>query len=116
MKEKNLLKIALLCAVLGIVALFFVSENMEYEEIKINKITGTDMGKEVRVIGEVESLYDDEKLMIIDVGQRKIETVSVVLFKDRDVKIKEGDIVELIGVLDEYGGEPSIVANAVKVR
>ena len=117
MKEKNLFKLALVCSLVGLVVLFFVSEKIEVEEIDVGKITSTDIGKEVRVIGRVERISDTEKVMFLEVGQEKVETVSVVLFKeDRGIRLKEGDYIELLGEVDDYKGEINIIANAVKVR
>ncbi len=117
MKEKTLFKIAIVCSVIGLIGLFFVSEQITVKEIDVGKITDSDVGKEVRVIGRVERVSDTEKVMFLEVGQEKVESVSVVLFKeDKGIRLKEGDYVELLGELDEYKGEYSIIANAVKVR
>ena len=116
MKEKTLFKIAFICTVVGLWVLFFISENLEIEEIDVSKIDSIDIGKEVRVIGRVERITDTEKVAFMVVGQEKIESVSVVLFKDGEIFIEQGDYVELIGKLDDYNGEVNIIANAVKVR
>ena len=116
MKEKTLFKIAIICSIIGLVALFFISEKIEIKEINVGKITDSDIGKEVKVLGKVEKLSDTDKVMFLEVGQEKVERVSVVLFKDGKIDIKEGDYIELIGELDEYQGEYSIIANAVKIR
>ncbi|MBR9691457.1 hypothetical protein GOV06_01600 [Candidatus Woesearchaeota archaeon] len=116
MKEKTLFKIALICSIIGLGVLFFISGSIEIEEIDIAKITDADIGKEIKVIGRVERVSDTEKVMFLEVGQQKIEKISVVLFKEGDIKIKKGDFVEIVGELEEFGGEKSIIANAVKVR
>ena len=117
MKEKTLFKIALICMVIGLCVLFFISVKIEVKEINVGKITNIDIGKEVRVIGRVERVSDTDKVMFLEVGQQKIESVSVVLFKEeKNIPIKQGDYVELIGELDDYNGEVNIIANAVKIR
>ena len=116
MKEKTLFKLAVICSITGLIGLMFISDRIEVKEIDVSKITSTDIGKEVRVIGRVERVSDSEKVMFLEVGQEKIEKVSVVLFKEEDIKLEEGDYVELLGELDDYKGDVSIIANAVKVR
>ena len=116
MKEKTLFKIALVCSLVGLVALFFVSDRIEVREIDVGKITATDIGKEIKVLGRIERISDTDKVMFLEVGQEKVETVSVVLFKEEEIKLEQGDYIELLGELDDYKGEVSIVANAVKVR
>ena len=116
MKEKTLFKIALICSIVGLCVLFFISSSIKIGEIDVGKITDSDVGKEVRVIGIVNRVSDTEKVMFLEVGQEKVEDISVVLFKEEAINLKEGDYVELLGELDEYDGEYSIIANAVKVR
>jgi len=116
MKEKTLFKLATICSLAGLVVLFLISEYSDVKKIDVGNISRSDVGKEVRVIGRVEKVSDADKVMFLEVGQQKVETISVVLFKEGDIKLKEGDYVELIGELDEYNGKCSIIANAVKVR
>jgi aspartyl/asparaginyl-tRNA synthetase len=116
LKEKSLFKVAMICSIIGLAALFFVSEKIEVKEIDIGKITDSDVGKEVRVLGRVKRVSDTDKVMFLEVGQEKVEDISVVLFKEKKIDIEEGDYVELIGELDKYNGEYSIIANAVKIR
>lgn len=116
MKEKTLFKIALLCSVMGIIGLFFFSEHVEVERKDVYRITDEDIGKEIKVIGRIERVNNTEKVIYLQIGQEKIETVSVVLFKDSDLKLEKGDYVELIGKVDEYKGKRNIIANTVKLR
>ena len=116
MKEKTLFKIAAVCSLVGLIVLFFISGHISIKEIDVGKINGGDVGKEVKVIGRIERISDTDKVMFLQVGQEKIESISVVLFKEGNINLKEGDYVELIGELDDYNGSYSIIANAVKVR
>jgi len=116
MKGNTLLKISIICAIIGVSALYFISEQMEVKQVSINNLTDEEIGKEVKIIGRVERASNTDKVIFLEVGEQKIVTVSVVLFKDKDVALKEGDYVELIGTIEEYKGEYSIIANAVKVR
>ncbi len=117
MKEKNLFKLAFICSLVGLITLFFVSENIEIKEIDVGKITDSDVGKEVRVIGKIERLTNTEKVMFLEIAQEKIENIDVILFKDqKKINLKKGDYIELLGEVDEYEGEYNIIANAVKLR
>ena len=116
MKEKTLFKLALICSIVGLCVLFFISDSIVVNEIDVGKINFDNIGREVRVIGKIGRVSDTEKVMFLEVSQEKIEDVTVVLFKDSEIELKEGDYVELIGTLDEYNGEINIIANAVKMR
>ena len=117
MKEKTLFKIALVCSVIGLAVLFFVSDNISIDSVDVSSLDSTDIGHEVKVIGSVSKVSSTDKVVFLTVGQQKVEDVSVVLFKDSsDILIKKGDVVELVGTVDDYEGSINIIANAVKVR
>jgi|TARA_B100001971_G_C18144887_1_gene512499 DNA/RNA endonuclease YhcR with UshA esterase domain len=113
MKEKLLLKLALMCSVIGIFVLFLISENVVIEETTLDKIDGVDFGEDVKIMGVVEKVVNAENVIIIDITQP--ETVSVVLFKEENITIEEGSTIEVIGELDEYNGELEIIGDRVRV-
>ena len=116
MKERTLFKIAILCFLVGIVPLFFIADNIDLREIDVSEIEGENIGDDVKLLGEVVAVSNTEKVMFLEVAQQKIEIVDVVLFKEEDIMIKEGDYIELVGELDDYNGSVNIIANAVKLR
>ena len=111
MKEKTLLKYALICTVVGISILYVISDNIQvpiYSE-------DLEIGEEVKIIGRIEMTGGTDKVMFLSVGWEKIETVDVLLFKDRDIPLKEGDYVAKIGEIDDYQGKREVIANRVRL-
>jgi len=115
MKEKTLLKIALSCSVVGLVVLFFISDNISVDTVDIGKIEDEEIGKIVKITGLVIRVNNMEKVMFIQVGQETVEKVDVVLFKDYDFDLSEGSYVEIIGEIEEYKGKKEIIANRIKI-
>ena len=115
MKEKTLLKIALICSLVGIVVLFFVSEKISISQVDLDRIDEMDIGTDVKIIGRIERATDTEKVMFLEIGQEKIEKVTVILFKDSDISLKEGDYVEITGEIEDYNGKREIIANKVRI-
>ena len=115
MKEKTLFKIALICSLVGIIALYFISEKISINEVSIDKINEIDVGKSVKITGRVEKVSDSGKVMFLEVGQEKIETIPVLLFKDSAVSLKKGDYVEITGTVENYEGEREVIANRVRI-
>lgn len=115
MKEKTLLKIALICSLIGVVALYLISENLEIKQKNIEKITLDDVDKNVKVKGIVRDLFENDKIMIITIEQP--QEMKVVLFKSKNesIGIFEGNEIEVIGKVDEYEGELEIIGNKVRV-
>ena len=115
MKEKNLLKVALICSLVGIVALYFISENIEIKQKNIEKITLDDINKNVKVKGVVKDLFENEKVMIITIEQPQDMTIVLFKSKNESVGINKGSNIEVIGKVDEYEGELEIIGNKVRV-
>lgn len=112
MKEKQLLKIALTCSFVGLVALFFFTSQIE--ELNISKLGDIEEGRDVKIIGKIEKISDTGKVMYITLGQEKIETVDVMLFKDSDFVLYKGQTIEIEGEITEYQGK-KVVANQVRI-
>lgn len=113
MEEKSLLRLALICSLVGIIALFFISENIEIKEKNINEINKDNIGEDVKIKGIVSRSTDKGKIILLDVIQP--ETITVVLFKDSDFNISIGTKVEIIGEIDEFNGKMEIIGNEVKI-
>ena len=115
MKEKTLLKIAVLSSVLGLLILFFISSYIPIQEINIDRIDEMDIGEPVKIYGEILKVGESDKVLFLQIGQEKIEKVEVILFKDSDFDLKEGNYVEIIGEIDDYQGKREIIAHTVKI-
>jgi len=108
-----LLKLALICSLIGIIALFFISENMEIKEKNIDEINKDNIGEDVRIKGIVSKSTNEGKIILLDIVQP--ETITVVLFKDSDFNISTGTKVEITGEIDEFNGKMEIIGNEVKI-
>ncbi|OIO62485.1 hypothetical protein COY26_03255 [Candidatus Woesearchaeota archaeon CG_4_10_14_0_2_um_filter_33_10] len=113
MEEKTLLKLALICSLVGIIALFFISERIEIKEKNINEINKDNIGEDVRIKGIVSRSTDNGKIILLDIVQP--ETITIVLFKDTDFNISTGTKVEIIGEIDEFNGKMEIIGNEVNI-
>ncbi|MBI2101372.1 hypothetical protein HYT53_02070 [Candidatus Woesearchaeota archaeon] len=113
MKEATLLKIALICSLVGLVALYFISTKIEIKDYKPN-ILNKNVGDDVKLNGVVTKITDSGSAVFIDVNQQN--PVTVVLFTDDDkLKLHDGDNVEVIGEVQEYKGRNEIIAQKIRV-
>ncbi|MBL7055802.1 hypothetical protein ISS07_02735 [Candidatus Woesearchaeota archaeon] len=114
MKEKTLLKIALITSLAGLLIIFLISGNINLSEENIGKITIDNQDDFVKVKGIVNSMIDTEKVMIIEISQ--LQSIKVVMFKNNvDIPITEGNEIEIIGKVDEYEGSLEIIAQRARV-
>ena len=115
MKEKTLLKIALIVSLIGLLILYIISDNITIEEKTLEKITLENKDEMVKVRGIVSRLTDTEKVTIMEITQPT--EVTVVLFKgnNQTTPIKEGNEIEIIGKVDEYEGKMEIIAQRARI-
>ena len=114
MREKTLLLIAIMISIVGLAALYYMSEKIGIEEKVIEKIDAADIEKDIMIRGNVERVTDLEKVVIMEVSQPK--TITVIAFKDGKIDVKEGDYVYISGAVEEYEGKPEIIADEIKVE
>ena len=108
-----MLRLALICSLVGIIALFFISERIEIKEKNINEINKDNIGEDIKIKGIVSKSTDKGKIILLDIVQP--ETITIVLFKDSDFNISTGTKVEVTGELDEFNGKIEIIGNEVNI-
>ena len=109
MKEKTLLKIALICTITGIFALLILSDKVELKETRISEAKKME-NNVVRITGIVENVAGKGDVTIITVSKK--ESIDVVVFEKADVQ--QGDFVEVTGEVQDYNGKKEIVAYELK--
>jgi len=114
-KEKTLLKIALICALVGIAVIYFISINIEVEEKNIEDINLESLDEIIKLTGQINNLAETENAYFIEMQQPAKTTI--VVFKDnkQNLTIAKGDFVEIIGQIQDYEGKPEVVAQRVRV-
>ncbi|MAE43094.1 hypothetical protein CMO93_04935 [Candidatus Woesearchaeota archaeon] len=115
MKEKTLLKVALITSLLGLLILYAISDNITISQTNIEKITLDNKDEMVKLKGIVSKVIDTEKVTIINIIQP--QEITAVLFKDENTttKIKENNQIEIIGKVDEYEGKLEIIAHRARI-
>jgi len=113
MKESTLFKLALICSLVGVLILFFVSDNVDVREKAISKIEMENIGEDIKLKGYISKITELEKVMFVEITQP--EKIDVVLFKKGNISLYEGSYVEILGEIDEYGGKMQVIGNRVRV-
>ena len=113
MKETTLLKIALISSITGILILFIIADNLEITVTKIIDIKEEDLNKYVKVQGYVDSYKGLTGLSIMNIHD-ETGSIDVVMFKEEDILIYTGTLLEIEGSISEYNGELQINADSIK--
>ncbi len=114
MKDRTLLRIALITAIVG---LFLAALFLEKEQVNLtSRLDELPEDTEVTIIGKVVRVTNTEKVAFLEIQRQKIEPVTVVLFKEDNITIKPGDYVEIEGSTEIYEGKPEIIGNKVTLK
>lgn len=111
MRENAILKIALIFSLIGLIALYFVSERIEVKEYTGRSIN-SNIGYDVKLQGIVKNVKKTQNAALIDVEQKV--PLKVVVLKN-DINLTAGETVEVIGEVQEYNGNEEIMANRIRV-
>ena len=111
MQESTLIKIALVCIVVGLVILFFISSKIEISEATISKITKE--SETVMLKGMVSSIYQHENVAFIKLTQA--ETIDIVVFTEKNLTLEKGNFIEVIGETETYQGKKQLIAKRLRV-
>src|SRR3989338_8491728 len=114
MKETLLLKIALICSLVGLVALFFISQKIELKDYKPNFLNNKNVGDSVNLSGKISKVTAGNNVVFIELIQQV--PVSVVVFTDNDfTNLNKDDFVEIEGKVQEYNGKEEIIADKIRI-
>ena len=112
MKENTLLKIALICSLTGLVALYFISAKIEVKRY-VPKQLNANIGDDVQLKGTIIKIADKGNVVFIELEQKN--TVTVVLFTKDNISLSKGEDIEIMGKVQEYNGKDEIIAQKVRV-
>jgi uncharacterized protein YdeI (BOF family) len=112
MKESTLLKIALICSIVGLTALFFISLKMDYKDYTPSVLL-KNAGESVKLSGVVSKFSQAENAAFIEINFEI--PVTVVVFADENLTINAGDKIEVFGKVEDYMGKEEIIAQKIRV-
>ena len=113
MKETTLLKTALICSLVGLIALYFISTKAEIGEYKPNPIN-KNIGEDVKLTGTITRISQKENVAFIELSHQS--PITVVFFKENtNMNLKNGDGIEVIGEVQEYKGKNEVIAQKIRV-
>ena len=110
----DILKISIVIAVVGIIALFFLTQ---YKNEKVSKIEDLKVGQIERIEGMVNSVYVSKDRHVFLSVSDSTGDIDVVAFKSANIdlayELENGDTVSVLGKVDEYKGKNEIIAQDI---
>ena len=112
MKETTLLKTALICSLVGLFALFFISAKIDFRDFKPSELS-KNAGESVKLIGIVQKIDQRENVALVELAYKT--PITVVVFTNNNVTLNSGDNVEVFGKVEDYNGKEEIIAQKIRV-
>lgn len=111
----DILKISIAIAIIGIIALFFITQ---YNTENTAKISDLKIGQIERITGMVTSVYNSKDANVFLKVADNTGEISVVVFKSSNIdeayEMEIGDQVSVLGRVEEYKKELEIIAKEIK--
>lgn len=111
MNEKNLLKVALTCSIIGVFIIFIFADRLEPSLMGIAEVSESLLDQSVKIQGEIVSVRVTSSVSMFDVKDGS-GSIKVVAF-DEGSGFSKGQLVEVLGVVKEYKGILEIEAKKI---
>lgn len=121
MNEKHLFKLAIICSIIGLIAVVAASQFIEVKAISIENAMQAKEGDYVKITGSVTNIRQTEKAAFLEVKDETGE-MTVVAFADNKGLIQEealppflekGDKVSIEGKISIYNGKTELLAESI---
>lgn len=112
MQEKNLLRVAILCSIIGILILIIISKNIEPQKLNINQITKEHIGQPIQTEGTIFSIKTAEEFTILEI---KDKTGKIKVMAFQNLTLTKNNKVLIEGTVKEYKDELEIEADKIKI-
>ena len=111
MEDSKVLKIAVICSLAGLIALYFVSASIKPESL--NPTLDFTKNNFISLNGTIKSISGSNGVYRIKVNYNS--DADVVAFSKESLNFEEGDKIQVIGKTDSYDGKNQIAADKIKV-
>ncbi len=113
MREKTLLKIAIIGALTGTLFLYILSENTKIEEKSLVGLERADTNTYIKMKGTIKDIKKEKNYITIKIT--KSEEAEIILYKKNkeNITLRKGDYVEVIGKTSS--GQPRIIGTKIRV-
>ena len=126
MHKRQLMKISAIGTIIGLIALYILVLNLNYQQVSIEKIDKTMSNKVVKVDGEASGFKTGKTTSFIlkdQTGEIKVvfweDTLEQLELSGFDLsKLKDGAKIEIVGTIQLYKGELELIPlrNQIKLK
>lgn len=114
MNEKDLLKISLILAVIGMSSMLFLESKLQLEISSIDSLSNSDIGKTAKLHGSIKNPISSPKVKSFDLVDDSGK-INIVSFSQDSVIPKGNNQVEVIGKVSIYKNKLQVIADTIKI-
>ncbi len=114
MEEKTITKTAMITTIIGLLLLFFLSEE---NGSTVTKTLDDSSPQETAIVeGLVTKVVHKNTAYFLDVDATRREKMNIIVFPSEELYLKEGNIISVQGIVQEYNGEKEVIASKIIVK
>ena len=112
MDNRGLFKTSLTLALIGILLLFVYSETITPKPKDISQINEKDLDKTIKIVGQITRVTDLPGIILLNLKDNTSQ-ITILIFKEEKLNIKQNDFLEIEGKITEYKGQLEIEAEKI---
>ena len=104
-------------SIIGLAGIYFAVENIKPLDLEISSVEESMIGRLVRINGRIDYIMKSRTgnfYWTVDDGQNI--TVPILDGKLKKISVKQGDVVEIVGLVSKYNDELEIMPKEINVR
>lgn len=121
MEDRELLALSIIASFIGLLMLFYLSQSLEtgaVGEVKIEKITGKDVGSTARIAGTIKKAVRTKNKNFYGYIEDETGGMRFFIFSSNNTKdcLEDGRKAEMLGEIEKYEEELEIVLDIENLK
>ncbi len=112
MQETHLKQTALLITCIGLFILYLYAQEVTLKPTA-ESINQLPPASKITLEGTITSLQKTDKGTFITLEAQRQETIDIIIFHPESLYLKQGNMVQVQGNLEEYNGKSEIIAQKI---
>jgi len=105
--------ILLIISAVGILFLFFLSQNLAVKETQINNISNKDLGDKVLIKGKIKEIAYNQNSITILLENQNSSKIEIIMFTNKILNLKQNQTIRIYGKVDSYKSQLQIIVDKI---
>jgi DNA/RNA endonuclease YhcR with UshA esterase domain len=111
MQEKHIKRIAFILTLLGLSILYIYAQEADLKPSleSLNQLPSS----KITLQGKITTLEHTDKVTFITLEAQRQEITLVLIFNPESLYLKQGNVIQVQGTIEEYNGKKEIIADKI---